>query len=129
MPNATLVPYLSVDGARRAIDWYVAVFGAELVGEPYEMPDGRIGHAELRISDATLYLSDAHPEIGVVAPTPGESTLSLMLAVDDADATLAELERAGGRRDREPETSHGERRAWAWDPFGHRWGLHSPADD
>ncbi len=121
-----LVPYLAVEDARAAITWYGDVLGARLEGDPIVMPDGRIGHSELRVGDAMIYLSDAHPELGVVAPVPGAVSVSLVLAVDDTDAVLARLEAAGGHRDREPEDGRGERSVWVIDPFGHRWLLYSP---
>lgn len=124
-PGAT-IPYLAVDGARRAIDWYADVFGARLLGEPYVMDDDRIGHAELALAGGRLYLADAHPEIGVTAPRPGESPVSLMLAVEDADDTRRRAVAAGASGDREPYEGYGRRNAWIVDPFGHRWGLHSP---
>lgn len=125
-PRPTAIPYLAVNGARAAIDWYGEVFGARLLSDPIVMPDGRIGHSEIGVGDGVFYLSEAHPEIGVVAPTPGEATVSLMLRVDDADRVLAAAEAAGGRRDREPFDDYGQRNAWMVDPFGHRWGLSSP---
>jgi predicted enzyme related to lactoylglutathione lyase len=124
--TASVVPYLAVADARRAIGWYVDVFGAEIVGTPIEMPDGRIGHAELTIGGATVYLADAHPEIGVTAPRPGEAPVSLMLPVEDADEVRQRALAAGARGDREPYDGYGQRNAWIIDPFGHRWGLHSP---
>lgn len=120
------VPYLAVDDARAAIDWYIEVFGARLADEPIVMPDGRIGHCDLVIGDGHLYLSDAHPEIGVTAPRPGESSVSLMLPVDDADALRTRAMAAGATGDRPPYDGYGSRNAWIVDPFGHRWGLHSP---
>jgi predicted enzyme related to lactoylglutathione lyase len=125
-PRSAAVPYLAVDDARRALDWYVDVFGAEIVGEPIVMPDGRIGHAELSVSGGAVYLADAHPEIGVTAPRPGESPVSLMLPVDDADEVRRRAMAAGAAGDREPYDGYGQRNAWIVDPFGHRWGLNSP---
>jgi predicted enzyme related to lactoylglutathione lyase len=124
--RSAVVPYLAVDDARRAIEWYVDVFGAELGGDPIEMPDGRIGHAELTVAGAAIYLADAHPEIGVTAPRPGEATVSLMLPVHDADEVRRRALAAGATGDREPYDGYGRRNAWIVDPFGHRWGLHSP---
>jgi uncharacterized glyoxalase superfamily protein PhnB len=124
--SSSLVPYLAVADARRAIDWYVDVFAAEVSGEPIVMPDGRVGHAELIVSGHTIYLADAHPEIGVTAPRPGEAAVSLMLPVDDADAVRARAMAAGASGDRPPYDAYGTRNAWIVDPFGHRWGLHSP---
>jgi predicted enzyme related to lactoylglutathione lyase len=125
-PQSAAIPYLAVADARRALDWYADVFGAEVVGEPIVMPDGRIGHAELSMSGGVVYLADAHPEIGVTAPRPGESPVSMMLPVDDADEVRRRAIAAGASGDREPYDGYGRRNAWIVDPFGHRWGLHSP---
>jgi predicted enzyme related to lactoylglutathione lyase len=124
--RSAVVPYLAVADARTAIDWYVDILGAEVAGEPVVMPDGRIGHAELALAGGVVYLADAHPEIGVTAPRPGEATVSLMLPVDDADAVRTRALAAGARGDRKPYDDYGSRNAWIVDPFGHRWGLHSP---
>jgi predicted enzyme related to lactoylglutathione lyase len=124
-PRGAAVPYLAVAGARRAIDWYVEIFGASVVGEPIVMPDGRIGHAELALSDGVIYLADEHPELGVVAPGDGAS-VSLMLAVPDADEVRAHALAAGATGERPPYNAYGTRNAWIVDPFGHRWGLTSP---
>jgi predicted enzyme related to lactoylglutathione lyase len=124
---SAVVPYLAVPDARRAIVWYQEVFGAELATEPIVAPDGRIGHAELTLAGGAVYLADAHPELGVTAPRAGEATVSLMLPVHDADAVRARALAAGARGDREPYDAYGRRNAWIVDPFGHRWGLHSPS--
>jgi predicted enzyme related to lactoylglutathione lyase len=125
-PRPAAVPYLAVTDARAAIDWYTDVFEARVQGEPITMPDGRVGHAELEISGGLVYLADAHPEIGVTAPRPGESSVSLMLPVSDADVVRARAVAAGANGDRAPYDGHRRRNAWIVDPFGHRWGLHSP---
>ena len=67
-PRPAALPYLSVANAREAIAWYIETLGASLVGEIYEMDDGRIGHAELQIGDGVLYLADDYPELGLKAP-------------------------------------------------------------
>lgn len=120
------IPYLAVADARRALDWYVDILGFHIAGEPIVMPDGRIGHAELVRGSGKIYLADAHPEIGVTAPRPNESTVSLMLEVADADAVRERALAAGASGNREPYDAYGSRNAWIVDPFGHRWGLHSP---
>ncbi|RDH77047.1 glyoxalase [Mycolicibacterium moriokaense] len=125
-PRPAALPYLAVANAREAIAWYIDTFGASLVGEMYEMDDGRIGHAELRIGDGVLYLADEYPEIGLKAPAPQATSVSLMLHVADTDATL---ERARERRavvQREPYENYGARNATIIDPFGHRWMLSGP---
>jgi uncharacterized glyoxalase superfamily protein PhnB len=125
-PLSAAIPYLAVADARAAIEWYQDIFGAQPVGDPIVMPDGRIGHAELALADGVLYLADAYPEIGVTAPRAGEATVSLMINVDDTDDTRARAIAAGARGDREPYDDYGHRSAWIVDPFGHRWGLQSP---
>jgi uncharacterized glyoxalase superfamily protein PhnB len=127
--RAPIVPYLAVVDARRAIEWYADVFGASLTADPIVMPDGRIGHAELSLAGATVYLADEHPELGVTAPRQGEATVSLMLPVYDADEVRTRALAAGATGDRPPYDGYGTRNAWIVDPFGHRWGLHSPLPD
>ncbi|MDQ3455602.1 MAG: glyoxalase [Actinomycetota bacterium] len=120
------VPYLAVGDARAAIEWYVDVFGAEVAYDPIVMPDGRVGHCELTIGGGKIYLADEHPEIGVIAPSPEASAVSLMLGVHDADAVRTAAMARGATGDREPYDGHGQPNAWIVDPFGHRWGLSSP---
>ena len=66
------IPYLAVPAGegRRALDWYVEVYGARRRGEPVVMPDGKLGHAELEIAGGLLYLAEEFPDIGVLAPRP-----------------------------------------------------------
>ena len=97
-PRPAAVPYLAVKGARDAIDWYGAVFGAVVEGEPYENDDGTIGHVALRIADGVIYLADEAPEYGAVAPDRAGAAVSLMLPVPDADSDP----RRGGPGGRDP---------------------------
>jgi predicted enzyme related to lactoylglutathione lyase len=125
-PRPAAIPYLAVADARAAIDWYVDVFGARLADEPIVMPDGRIGHSDLEVAGGHLYLADEHPEIGFTGPRPGESSVSLMLPVEDVDAVRERAMASGATGDGPPYDAHGRRNAWIVDPFGHRWGLDSP---
>ncbi len=125
-PRPAALPYLSVGNAREAIAWYVDAFGASLIGEMYEMDDGRIGHAELQIGDGVLYLADEYPELGLKAPDPQASSVSLMLHVADTDATLERARDAGAVVQREAYENYGARGATIIDPFGHRWMLSGP---
>ena len=125
-----LTPYICVADARAAIEWYVDVMGAEVVYEPIEMPDGRIGHVELAVDGARWMMADEFEEAGVAAPdiTRG-SPVSLHLTVDDVDALAARLTAAGTPMDREPEDSGPAGRVAVFrDPFGHRWFLNQPSD-
>jgi predicted enzyme related to lactoylglutathione lyase len=125
--GSALTPYLAVAGARAAIDWYVANLDARRIGEPIVMPDGRIGHAELEIAGARVFLADEHPEIGVAAPTAGAgAAVSLHLEVPDVDAVTATAAAANAVVEREPDDNPYGRVGVIRDPFGHRWMLNSP---
>jgi uncharacterized glyoxalase superfamily protein PhnB len=122
-----LTPYLAVADARRALDWYVDVFGARRRGQPIVMPDGRIGHAEIEVSGAVIMLADEFHEIGHTAPRPGQGTgVSLRLEVPDLDDLAHRAVAAGASLDQPPADSPHGRGATIRDPFGHRWLLAEP---
>ncbi|BBZ79622.1 glyoxalase [Mycolicibacterium anyangense] len=125
-PRPAALPYLTVADARGAIAWYRDALGAELHGEPIVMDDGRIGHAELAIGDGVLYLADEFTAMGLRAPEPGWTSVSLMLHVPDTDAALSRARRFGAEIEREPYQAHGFRGATIRDPFGHRWMISGP---
>ncbi|MGF1598118.1 MAG: VOC family protein [Acidimicrobiales bacterium] len=128
--TASLTPYLAVDDGAAALAWYVEVLGAveqmRVVGD-----DGRIGHAEIMIGGARLYLSDEYPEIGVTSPrTLGGTALALHLDLgaggpgSDVDATFARAVEAGATPLAPPaDQPHGARHGTLVDPYGHRWML------
>jgi predicted enzyme related to lactoylglutathione lyase len=124
------IPYLAVavGSGRQALDWYVEVLGARLAGEPITMDDGRVGHAELAVSGGTLYLSEEFPEIGVVAPSPAGTPVSLSLQVPDVAETMRRAIDSGGTMPRAMYDDYGSRNVTIIDPFGHRWLLHTPLD-
>ncbi len=126
LPRPAALPYLTVANARDAIAWYVNALGAVVVGEPFVMADGRIGHAELTMGGGVLYLADEYPEIGLRGPAPQANSVSLMLEVPDTDAALARAREQGAQVQREPYEDHGSRGATIIDPFGHRWMLSGP---
>jgi uncharacterized glyoxalase superfamily protein PhnB len=123
-----LTPYLCVDDARRAIDWYVDVLGAEVVYEPIIMDDGRIGHVELAIGGGRWMMSDEFETVGVAAPdTSRGAAISLHLEVDDVDAVCERVVGDGVTLDRGPEDSPPAGRVAVFrDPFGHRWFVNQP---
>jgi uncharacterized glyoxalase superfamily protein PhnB len=119
-----ITPYLAVDDAAGALEWYAEALGAaELMR--YTGDDGRIGHAEIEVHGAHLYLSDAYPEIGVVAASTQEgSSVALHLDVHDVDQVHARAIDAGATSQRDPsDQTHGSRTASIIDPYGHRWML------
>ena len=125
-PRPGALPYLSVRGAQAAIEFYIEAFGARQRGEPVVMPDGRIGHCELSMGGGVVYLAEEHPELGLTGPRAGQVSVSLMLPVEDTDATLQRARAAGARVEREPADNYGRRGATLIDPFGHRWMLSAP---
>ena len=125
-----LQPYLSVADAAAAIDFYVAVFGA-VETMRLTQPDGRIGHAELRIGSAGLMLADEFPDMGFVGPlVRGGTSVSLHLSVPDVDATVAAAVDAGATLERAVvDEFYGQRSGVILDPFGHRWMIQTPIEE
>jgi uncharacterized glyoxalase superfamily protein PhnB len=125
-----LTPYIIVSDARRAMDWYAEVFGAQRRGELYVNADGSIGHAEVGIGDAVLMLaeaSDLWPDVPVRAPeAPATFSHTLHLEVDDVDASTERARRSGASVEREPVDQPYGRGSVIVDPFGHRWMLLRP---
>jgi uncharacterized glyoxalase superfamily protein PhnB len=118
----SLTPYLAISDPAAAIDWYIEVFGAELLGDPIVMPDGRIGHAELRIGDTALMLAGEFPEEGHRSPLDlGGSTVGIQVYVPDSDATYALAVERGATALRPIAENYGARGGTIRDPFGHRW--------
>jgi uncharacterized glyoxalase superfamily protein PhnB len=127
----TLTPYIVVSDARRAMDWYVEVFGAQRRGELHVNADGTIGHAEVGIGDAVLMFaeaSDLWPDVPVRAPdSPATFSHTLHLEVDEVDASTERARRGGAVVEREPTDQPYGRGSVIVDPFGHRWMLLRPS--
>lgn len=119
-----ITPYISVDDGAGALDWYVAALGATETVR-YVGDDGRLGHAEFVLHGATIMLSDAYPEIGVVAANSYEgSSSTLHVNVADCDAAHALAVSNGATSLSDPgDQPHGARSATILDPYGHRWML------
>jgi len=119
-----------VSDARRAMDWYVDVFGAQRRGELHVNADGTIGHAEVGIGDAVLMFaeaSDLWPDVPVRAPdSTATFSHTLHLQVDDVDGTTERARRSGASVEREPADQPYGRGSVIVDPFGHRWMLLRP---
>ncbi len=125
-----LEPYLIVADAAAAIDFYVAVFGAVETMRLMQ-PDGRVGHAELRIGSAGLMLADEFPEFDNLGPLAlGGTAVSLHLVVPDVDATVAAAVEAGATLQRPvADEFYGSRSGTIIDPFGHRWNVQTPIEE
>jgi len=116
--------YLSVQNGAQALDYYKRAFGAkELVRMP--MPDGKVGHAEVKIGDSHVMLADEMPSMGFLGPrSRGGTTVQLHLYVTDVDATVQKAVAAGGKLTRPVEDKfYGDRAGTVEDPFGHVWYI------
>ena len=123
-------PYLHIRGAAKAIDFYKDVFGAtEVMRMP--QPDGRIGHAEIRIGDTIVMLADEAPERGIHGPQHyGGAAFTLMHYTEDCDATWKKALAAGAKSLREPaDQFYGDRMAGFEDPFGFQWYVATHVKD
>ena len=124
-----LRPYLVAGGtgADAALAFYVEVFGARLVGDVIrDDADGRVGHSEIDIDGSGMYVSDAYPEYGVLAPDTVVG-VALHLEVSDADDTVARAEAAGATVLQPVEDRfYGARSGRILDPFGHQWQVLTP---
>jgi PhnB protein len=120
----TLQPYLILQNAAEAIEFYRKAFGAT---ERLRMPDasGRITHAEIVLGDSCIMLADEHPAIGAFsAQHYGGSPVSFMVYVDDVDSAFRQAVDAGAAAVREPaDQPYGDRMAGVKDPFGYNWYL------
>jgi uncharacterized glyoxalase superfamily protein PhnB len=119
-----IFPYLRVKNAAAAMEFYIQAFGAQEIFRLVE-PNGRIGHAELSIGNATLMLSDEYPEHGLLGPQSlGGVGSSIHLHVANADAAMARAIAAGATVVHElMDQFYGERSCTIRDPFGHEWSL------
>jgi PhnB protein len=126
-------PYLIVDGAARALEFYKRAFDAVEIFR-HEAPGGRIGHAEVRIGDTVIMLADEFPEMpDAVAKSPrslGGTTFGFNLYVEDVDARFKQAVAAGAKVKREVKNQfYGDRSGTVEDPFGHVWTISSHVED
>jgi PhnB protein len=126
----TVTPYLAIKNGAKALEFYKKAFGAT---ETFRlmMPDGRLGHAEIRLGDSLIMLSDEFPEYGGKAPdTLGGSPVSIHLYVEDVDAFFKRA-LAGGAKERKPvmDQFYGDRSGQLEDPFGHLWWVATHKED
>jgi PhnB protein len=126
----TATPYLIIRGAADAIEFYQKAFGAtELFRFP--APDGKIGHAEIKIGDSPIMLADEYPEMGYKGPQSlGGSPVSLMIYVDDVDTVFDRAVAAGASvKEAVSDKFYGDRIGTLTDPFGHVWHVSTHKED
>jgi PhnB protein len=126
----TLSPYLAVDDAARAIEYYAKAFGAkELVR--MDGPGGTIGHAELEVGDSRIMLSDPFPQASTRPPKDlGGTSASVFMYVEDVDAVVKRAVDAGATVTMEvADQFWGDRFGTITDPFGHVWSIATHVED
>jgi PhnB protein len=125
-----VTPYLIVDGAGAAIDFYRSVFGATERGR-MPAPGDKIGHAELEIGDSLVMLADESPEMGAAGPrSVGGTPVTLLVYVEDVDSVFDRAVQAGAKPLAAVEDKfYGDRSGQFEDPFGHRWSVASHVED
>jgi PhnB protein len=125
----SVTPYLIIQGAAAAIEFYKKAFGAtELFRMEHE---GKIGHAEIKIGDSPIMLADEHPEMGHVGPkTLGGSPVGIMIYVDDVDTVFNQAIESGGEQVKPLQDQfYGDRSGVLTDPFGHVWTVATHKED
>jgi PhnB protein len=126
----TVTPYIPVDGAADAIEYYKRAFGAK---ERMRMnaPDGSIAHAEIEIGDSLVIVSDPFPQSTVKSPRSlGGTSASIFLYVKDVDAVVKQAVEAGAEIVMQPQDQFwGDRFGTITDPFGHTWSVATHIED
>lgn len=126
----SVTPYLIVRGGSEAIEFYKKAFGAvELFRMP--TPDGKIGHAEIKIGDSPIMLADEYSEMGYKGPQSlGGSAVSLLIYVEDVDAVFSQAVATGATvKEALQDKFYGDRMGTVVDPFGHIWHLGTHKED
>ena len=126
----TVTPYLVIKGAAKAIEYYKNVFGATEVMR-MAGPDGKVGHAELKIGDSHIMLADENPSMGYRSvESIGASPVSLLVYLPDCDKVVAKAVAEGAKILKPVEDQfYGDRSGFIQDPFGHFWSVATHKED
>ena len=126
----SVTPYLTIKGAGRALDYYKKAFGAEELMR-HDGPGGMVMHAEVKIGDSIVMMSDEFPEMGCKSPQAlGGSPVGLMVYVKDVDTAFDRAVKAGGTVVRPlKDQFYGDRSGTLTDPFGHQWTVATHKED
>ena len=126
----TVSPYIAVEDAERAIEFYSRALGAKEVVR-MDGPDGKIAHAELMIGDSHVMLSDPFPQASTRPPHElGGTSASMFVYVEDVDAVVKQAVEAGASLTMEvADQFWGDRFGAITDPFGHVWSVATHIED
>jgi PhnB protein len=123
---SAVTPYLIVSNAVEMIDFYKKVFGATETMR-FQQPDGRIGHADLKINGGTVMLADEFPDMELLSPKSlgaKRSPVTIHLYVENVDDVYKRALNAGAVSLREPaDQFYGDRIAQIQDASGHSWSI------
>jgi PhnB protein len=132
IPDAyrSATPYLCIRDAAKALEFYKKAFGAKEISR-MGMPDGKIGHAEIKISEAIIMLSDEFPDYGALSPQSiGGTPVSIMVYVEDVDGFVNRAVAAGAKLEKPVQDQFwGDRSGVLIDPFGHKWHFATHIED
>jgi PhnB protein len=125
-----VTPYLIVDDATKALDFYVRALDARETSR-MPSPDGTIAHAEIQIGDSRIMLSDEFPDQGARSPKAfNGSPVSLFIYTNDVDAAYARAVGAGATSKMPPTNMvWGDRWSQVVDPYGHEWQFATHIED
>jgi PhnB protein len=119
----SVTPYLTVQGAAKVIEFLKQAFGAEIASEPFKRPDGTIMHAEVKIADSRVMISE---ESEMAKATPS----TLYLYVPNVDSVYQQAVKAGGKKIMEPtDMFYGDRSGGVKDPSGNSWMIATHKED
>ena len=126
----TVNPSLTIKGAAEALEFYEKALGAEIIYS-LPMPDGKVMHAEMKIGNSTIMLSDEFPDWGALSPaTIKGCPITLMIYVEDVDASHAQAIKAGAKENMAPADQFwGDRMSGVNDPYGYKWNFLTHIED
>jgi PhnB protein len=126
----TVTPYLAVEDAAGAIEYYKKAFGAK-ERVRMEAPEDKIGHAELEVGDSLVMLADPFPQSSTTPPKElGGTSASIFMYVEDVDAVVKQAVDAGATVAMEvADQFWGDRFGTVTDPFGHSWSIATHIED
>ena len=126
----SVTPYLIIDGAAAALDFYKKAFGATELFR-MDVPGGKIGHAEMKIGDSPIMLADEYPDMGYRGPRSiGGTPVSIMIYVEDADRIFNQAIGAGAKVQQPMKDQfYGDRSGTLEDPYGHVWTVATHKED
>ena len=131
LTSSAFSPFLAFKSSAAAIAFYAEAFGAVELFRLTSQDGAKVDHAEIRIGQQAIFMSDEYPDFGALSPASiGGSPVKFHLRVDDVDAWVWRAEDAGATVLRRPRLEFfGERTALVADPFGYSWFLATPVEE